>query len=80
RCLRPQAPPLQAPTMPAGDRACWRLPLQWPLAVAGRPLAGGVGRSRLALTDSLAMGGRPYMGAGRPSHSLPLLQKCSKKA
>ncbi|RWW60324.1 hypothetical protein BHE74_00032690, partial [Ensete ventricosum] len=40
RCLRPQAPPLQAPTMPAGDRACWRLPLQGALAVAGHPCKG----------------------------------------
>ncbi|RRT36051.1 hypothetical protein B296_00046316 [Ensete ventricosum] len=28
RCLCPHAPPLQASAMPAGGRACWRLPLQ----------------------------------------------------
>ncbi|RWV96602.1 hypothetical protein GW17_00040668 [Ensete ventricosum] len=53
-CLRSEAPPLQAPAMPAGDRACWRLPLQGALAVAGRPLAAG-----------LAVGGRHFTRAGR---------------
>ncbi|RWW21053.1 hypothetical protein GW17_00014804 [Ensete ventricosum] len=47
--------PLQAPAMPAGDRACWRLSLQGPLAVSGRPIVGGLGRSRP---------GQPCMGAG----------------
>ncbi|RWV92799.1 hypothetical protein GW17_00044792, partial [Ensete ventricosum] len=36
------------------------------LAVIGRTLEGGLG-------CGLAVGGRPYMGAGRPSSSLPLL-------
>ncbi|RWW40680.1 hypothetical protein BHE74_00053886 [Ensete ventricosum] len=45
RCLRPQAPPLQAPAMPACSHACWRLPLQGALAVAGRPLVRGLGRN-----------------------------------
>ncbi|RRT33145.1 hypothetical protein B296_00030862 [Ensete ventricosum] len=64
-----QVPPLQEPTMPAGGRACWRLPLQGALAMVGRPLARGLGRSRLLLTTGLVVGGRPYMGAGRPSSS-----------
>ncbi|RWV80388.1 hypothetical protein GW17_00058352, partial [Ensete ventricosum] len=76
RCLRPQAPPLQAPTMPVGCRACWRLALQGALAVACRPLVGGLGCSRLTLAAGLAVGGRPCMGlavAGRPSSLLPSL-------
>ncbi|RWW39686.1 hypothetical protein BHE74_00054957 [Ensete ventricosum] len=71
RCLRPQVPPLQAPAMPAGGHACWRLPLQGALAVAGRPLVGGHGHSRLPLAAGLAMGGRCCMGADRGW--LPLL-------
>ncbi|RZS24560.1 hypothetical protein BHM03_00057641 [Ensete ventricosum] len=40
-CLRPQVSPLQAPAMPAGDHACWRLPLaDWLL------LQGGFGHGR----------------------------------
>ncbi|RRT78937.1 hypothetical protein B296_00000270 [Ensete ventricosum] len=46
------------------------LPCRLALAVAGRPLARGLGRS-------LAMGGRPYTGAGHPSSSL---RKRSKNA
>ncbi|RRT57889.1 hypothetical protein B296_00014984 [Ensete ventricosum] len=56
--------------MPAGDRACWRLPLQGALAVAGRPLVGGLSRSRLPLATDLAM-------AVYPSSSLPSLRKRS---
>ncbi|RWW02368.1 hypothetical protein GW17_00034551 [Ensete ventricosum] len=54
RCLRQQAPPLQAPAMPTGDCACCPAPLQGALAAVG-----------------LAVGGRPYMRAGRGW--LPLL-------
>ncbi|RRT34671.1 hypothetical protein B296_00036038 [Ensete ventricosum] len=39
-CLRPQAPPLQAPTKPASGRACWWSPLQGALAMAGHPCKG----------------------------------------
>ncbi|RWW36952.1 hypothetical protein BHE74_00057985, partial [Ensete ventricosum] len=66
RCLPSQLPPLQAPTMPAGDREYWRLPVQGALAVAGRPLTGALAAA------GLAMCGQPCMGAGRPS-SLPSL-------
>ncbi|RWV97169.1 hypothetical protein GW17_00040061 [Ensete ventricosum] len=65
--------------MPAGGRACWRLPLQGALAMAGHPLAGGLGRSRLLLTTGLAVGGRPYMGAGRGWPPL-LLVACENAA
>ncbi|RRT32678.1 hypothetical protein B296_00044794, partial [Ensete ventricosum] len=55
RCLR-----AQAPAMPAGGRAYWRLPLQGALAVADRPFAGGLGRSRLPLAVGLTVG-RSYI-------------------
>ncbi|RWV96698.1 hypothetical protein GW17_00040572 [Ensete ventricosum] len=45
-------------------RVCWRLPLQGALVMVGRPLVGGLGRSRLPLAAGLALGGRPCMGAG----------------
>ncbi|RZR96049.1 hypothetical protein BHM03_00024980, partial [Ensete ventricosum] len=73
RYLRPQAPPLQVPAMPAGGCACWRLPLQGALAVASRPLVGGYGCNRLPLAAGLVVGGRPCMGVGRPSSSQPSL-------
>ncbi|RWV77146.1 hypothetical protein GW17_00062071 [Ensete ventricosum] len=65
RCLCSHASHLQAPAMPAGGRACWRLPLQGAFAVADRPLTGGLGRNRLPLAAGLAVGGQPCMGVGR---------------
>ncbi|RWW52691.1 hypothetical protein BHE74_00040873, partial [Ensete ventricosum] len=66
---------------PAGCCPCGRLasltgtaglPFGLALAVASRPLAGGLGHG-------LVVGGWPYMGAGRhPSSSLPSLRKHSK--
>ncbi|RZS15020.1 hypothetical protein BHM03_00046799 [Ensete ventricosum] len=89
-CLRVVAAPAgwPQPTVPAGGTSARKhcpcgllpplagtvgLPFGLALAKANRPLAGGLGRG-------LAVGGRPCMGAGRPSSSLPSLQKCSKNA
>ncbi|RWW52221.1 hypothetical protein BHE74_00041368, partial [Ensete ventricosum] len=47
------------------------LPFGLALVAASRPLVGGLGRG-------LAMGGRPYMRAGRPSSLLPSLRKHNK--
>ncbi|RWV89223.1 hypothetical protein GW17_00048633 [Ensete ventricosum] len=66
--------------------ACGLLPLRVaaPCRDPGRnrppTCRGGLGCNRQALAAGLAMGGRPYMGAGRPSSSLPLLQKHSKNS
>ncbi|RRT53839.1 hypothetical protein B296_00023738 [Ensete ventricosum] len=57
RCLR-----LQVPAMPAGG-----CPYKGVLAVVGRPLAGGLGRSQLPLAAGLAV-------VGRPSSSMFLLR------
>ncbi|RWV92531.1 hypothetical protein GW17_00045082 [Ensete ventricosum] len=52
--------------VPAGDcplrAGC---PCKGVLVVVGRPLTGGLGRSRLPLVAGLPVGGRPCMGAGR---------------
>ncbi|RRT33229.1 hypothetical protein B296_00044137 [Ensete ventricosum] len=75
-------------------RACSRLPSCGLLPLRLATPCRGPSRSRLALAASLAVGGRPYMGAGRgwpalhgglvvagrPSSSLPSLRKCSKTA
>ncbi|RWV89810.1 hypothetical protein GW17_00048025 [Ensete ventricosum] len=62
--------PLWAAVAPCGHR--------WP------PFWAGPGRSQLTpcggLGRGLAMGGRPCMGAGRPSSSLSSLQKHSENA
>ncbi|RZR71142.1 hypothetical protein BHM03_00003838 [Ensete ventricosum] len=58
----PQAPPLQAPAMPAGDHACWRLPLQGALAMVGRPLTGGLGRSWMPLQPTWSWVADPAWG------------------
>ncbi|RWV93999.1 hypothetical protein GW17_00043503 [Ensete ventricosum] len=60
-------PPLRATALASGAS----LPCGLALAVADRPLARGLGRG-------LAVGGRPYMGAGHPSSSLPSLRKYNK--
>ncbi|RWV98286.1 hypothetical protein GW17_00038876 [Ensete ventricosum] len=81
-CLCPIA------TLPRGGHPCGRrhrplqvaalasdigLPCGLALAAAGHSLVGGLGYG-------LAVGGRPCMGAGRPSSSLPSLRKRSKNA
>ncbi|RWV82098.1 hypothetical protein GW17_00056432 [Ensete ventricosum] len=57
-------------------------PCKGAFAMADRPLVGGLGRSRLPLAASLAVGGRPWGLAvvGCPSLSLPSLRKCSNNA
>ncbi|RWW67846.1 hypothetical protein BHE74_00024685, partial [Ensete ventricosum] len=65
RCLRSQAPPLQASAMPAGGRTYWRLPLQGGFGRGRPPPTGGLGHIRLPFAAGLAVGGRPYMGVGR---------------
>ncbi|RZS27820.1 hypothetical protein BHM03_00061345, partial [Ensete ventricosum] len=73
-----ERPPLQAAALAAElplvasqratspcSLAAGRPPLQGALAVAGRHLAGGLGRNWLPLTAGLAMGGWPCMGDGR---------------
>ncbi|RWV78046.1 hypothetical protein GW17_00061049 [Ensete ventricosum] len=69
RCFCSQAPPLWA-AAPCGHR--WPL-FRATLAASNRPLAGD-------LCHDLAVGGRPYMGAGRPSSSRPSLRKHNKNA
>ncbi|RWW12803.1 hypothetical protein GW17_00023515, partial [Ensete ventricosum] len=65
RHLRPGCPCSWA-TAPVGGYPLWAgCPCKGVLAVADHPLTGGLSRSRLPLAVSLAMGGRPCMGAGR---------------
>ncbi|RWW07852.1 hypothetical protein GW17_00028746 [Ensete ventricosum] len=64
--------PCPPATAPAGGCPCKGV-----LAVAARPLVGGLGHSRLPLAANLAVGGRPCLGlamTGRPSFSLFLLR------
>ncbi|RRT53562.1 hypothetical protein B296_00034388 [Ensete ventricosum] len=90
-CLHPQAPPILALAMPMGGRACWRLPLHGALDMPGRPVAGGLSRSRLPRHDRgwpALHGGWPWLAtptwglavAGHPCSSLPSPRKHSKNA
>ncbi|RZS20012.1 hypothetical protein BHM03_00052500, partial [Ensete ventricosum] len=65
-------------------RPCELLPLRVgvaPCECRWPPFQASPGRSQTppcrGLGHGLAMGGRPCMGAGRPSSSLPMLPKCS---
>ncbi|RWW02440.1 hypothetical protein GW17_00034469 [Ensete ventricosum] len=76
RCLCPQAQPCPRAVAPAGD--CTLMdgcPCKGVLAMAGRPLTGGLVHRRLPLAAGLAVGGRPV---GKPTAGASHTQRKSK--